>query len=192
MYLHINKCTHYTVCMFLCTITFHPKRLTIKEYNKHYIIKRQTDTWRACNTISRQCSEQILARQGEVKGKRANIRKESECKKKKSVTRITVQKLVVSTLRTLIHLFSKDVNDQCFVYVLTSTAYKWRTRFPVNLLTCDQYQKQQAGQGQLGVLHCIILKFSNTSGCSYGHMWFGTAAEQPVVLPVLGVFPKDK
>ncbi len=23
-------------------------------------------------------------------------------------------------------------------------------------------------------------------------LWFGTAAEQPAVLPVLGVFPKDK
>ncbi len=29
---------------------FYPKRLTIEEYNKRYIIKRQTDTGSACNT----------------------------------------------------------------------------------------------------------------------------------------------
>jgi len=52
---------------------FYPKRLTLEEYNKQYIIKKQTDT-----RSSRQCSEQILARQGEVKGKRAKLRKESE------------------------------------------------------------------------------------------------------------------
>ncbi len=39
---------------------FYPKRLTIEEYNKRYIIKRQTDTGSAFNT---NCLEQILARQ---------------------------------------------------------------------------------------------------------------------------------
>ncbi len=29
---------------------FYPNRLTIQEYNNRYIIKRQTDTWSACNT----------------------------------------------------------------------------------------------------------------------------------------------
>ncbi len=29
---------------------FYSKRLTIEEYNKRYIIKRQTDTGSACNT----------------------------------------------------------------------------------------------------------------------------------------------
>ncbi len=56
---------------------FYPKRLTIEEYNKRYIIKRQTDIGIACNIMYRQCSEQNLARQWEVKLKRAKVRKES-------------------------------------------------------------------------------------------------------------------
>ncbi len=45
---------------------FYPKRLTIEEYNKRYIIKRQTVTGSACNyNISG--IVQKLARQGEVK-----------------------------------------------------------------------------------------------------------------------------
>ncbi len=47
----------------------------IEEYNRRYIIKRQTDTGSVVIQISRQCLEQILARQREFKGKRAKLRK---------------------------------------------------------------------------------------------------------------------
>ncbi len=40
---------------------FYPKQLTIEEYNKQYIIKRQTDKVFVIQ-ISRHCSEKILAR----------------------------------------------------------------------------------------------------------------------------------
>ncbi len=58
---------------------FYPKWLTIEEYNKRYIIKRQTDAWVLVIQIYRHCSEQILARQWQAKGKRVKLRKKSEC-----------------------------------------------------------------------------------------------------------------
>ncbi len=38
------------ICIYSFSRRFYPKRLTIEEYNKRYIIKRQTDTGSACNT----------------------------------------------------------------------------------------------------------------------------------------------
>ncbi len=46
---------------------FYPKRLTIVEYNKRYIIKKQTVTGVLVIQRFSHCSEQKLARQGEVK-----------------------------------------------------------------------------------------------------------------------------
>ncbi len=45
---------------------FYPKRLTIEEYNKRYIIKRQTVTGSACHTTFQALFRIKLARQGEV------------------------------------------------------------------------------------------------------------------------------
>ncbi len=38
------------IYIYIYSFTFYPKQLTIEEYNKGYIIKRQTDTGSACNT----------------------------------------------------------------------------------------------------------------------------------------------
>ncbi len=65
-FMHVYDNCHY---IYSFSRRFYPKRLTIEEYHKRYIIKRQT---------SRHCSEQILARPWEVKGKQAKLRKESE------------------------------------------------------------------------------------------------------------------
>ncbi len=46
---------------------FYPKRLTTEEYNKRYIIKRQTVTESACHTTFQALFRAKLARQGEVK-----------------------------------------------------------------------------------------------------------------------------
>ncbi len=56
--LSIHAYTVYILKIFTCLYIyiysfsrhFYPKRLTIEEYNKQYIIKRQTDTGSACNT----------------------------------------------------------------------------------------------------------------------------------------------
>ncbi len=41
---------HFYIYIYSFSRRFYPKRLTIEEYNKRYIIKRQTDTGSACNT----------------------------------------------------------------------------------------------------------------------------------------------
>ncbi len=46
---------------------FYPKRFTIEEYNKRYIIKRPTVTGSACHTTFQALFRANLARQGEVK-----------------------------------------------------------------------------------------------------------------------------
>ncbi len=47
----LRVCVH-GVCIYIYSFSthFYPKRLTIEEYNKRYIIKRQTVTGSACNT----------------------------------------------------------------------------------------------------------------------------------------------
>ncbi len=47
----LQVCVH-GVCIYIYSFSrhFYPKRLTIEEYNKRYIIKRQTVTGSACNT----------------------------------------------------------------------------------------------------------------------------------------------
>ncbi len=65
----------FTFVIYSFSRRFYPKRLTLRNTIGDTFIKRQTDTGSACNTISRQCSEQILARQREFKGKRAKLRK---------------------------------------------------------------------------------------------------------------------
>ncbi len=52
---------------------FYPKRLTIEEYNKPNIIKRQTVTGSACHTTFKALFREKLARQGEVKEREQNI-----------------------------------------------------------------------------------------------------------------------
>ncbi len=46
---------------------FYPNRLTIEEYNKRYIIKRQTVTGSVCHTAFQLLFRAKLASQGEVK-----------------------------------------------------------------------------------------------------------------------------
>ncbi len=53
--------------MYSFSRSFYPKRLTIEEYNKRYIIKRQTVTGSACHTTFQALFRTKLARQGEVK-----------------------------------------------------------------------------------------------------------------------------
>ncbi len=47
-----NKLQHNKITFYIYSFSrrFYPKRLIIEEYNKRYIIKRQTDTGSACNT----------------------------------------------------------------------------------------------------------------------------------------------
>ncbi len=52
----------FIVYIYSFSRRFCPKRLTIEEYNKRYIIKRQTDSGVLVIQMSRHCSEQILAR----------------------------------------------------------------------------------------------------------------------------------
>ncbi len=68
----------FIVYIYSFSRRFCPKRLTIEEYNKRYIIKRQTDSGVLVIQMSRHCSEQILARRWEFKGMRAKLRKERE------------------------------------------------------------------------------------------------------------------
>ncbi len=46
------KCCVFLIYIYIYSFSrcFYPKRLTIEECNKQYIIKRQTDTGSACNT----------------------------------------------------------------------------------------------------------------------------------------------
>ncbi len=53
--------------MYSFSRCFYPKRLTIEEYNKQYIIKRQTVTGSACHTTFQALFRAKLARQEEVK-----------------------------------------------------------------------------------------------------------------------------
>ncbi len=53
--------------MYSFSRCFYPKRLTIEEYNRRYIIKRQTVTGSACNTTFQALFRAKLARLGEVK-----------------------------------------------------------------------------------------------------------------------------
>ncbi len=48
--LHTTACHYRHIYIYSFSRRFYPKRLTIEEYNKRYIIKRQTFTWSACHT----------------------------------------------------------------------------------------------------------------------------------------------
>ncbi len=64
---HINepKCFIFTFTLSFCG-HFYPKLLTIGEYMKRLILKRQTDRGSAHNTSLRHCSNKYkLAREGE-------------------------------------------------------------------------------------------------------------------------------
>ncbi len=62
-----ETCLKYYIYIYSFSRCFYPKRLTIEEYNKQYIIKRQTVTGSACHTIFQALFRAKLARQGEVK-----------------------------------------------------------------------------------------------------------------------------
>ncbi len=55
------------IYMYSFTRCFYTKQLTIEEYNKQYIIKRQTVTGSACHTTFQALFRAKLARQEEVK-----------------------------------------------------------------------------------------------------------------------------
>ncbi len=55
------------IYIYLFSRRFYPKRLTIEEYNKRYIIKKQTVTGSAFHITFQALSRAKLARQGEVK-----------------------------------------------------------------------------------------------------------------------------
>ncbi len=55
------------IYIYLFSRHFYPKRLTIEEYNKRYIIKRQTVTESACQTTFQALFTAKLARHVDVK-----------------------------------------------------------------------------------------------------------------------------
>ncbi len=69
--MHLLQCFKRVSCYYIYIYTFsrrfYPKRLTIEDYNKQYIIKRQTVTGSACHTTFQALFRAKLARQGEVK-----------------------------------------------------------------------------------------------------------------------------
>ncbi len=60
-----SKSVYIYIYIYSFSRRFYPKRLTIEEYNKRYIIKRQTVTESACNTTFQALFRAKLARLGE-------------------------------------------------------------------------------------------------------------------------------
>ncbi len=55
---------YYYIYIYSFSRCFYPKWLTIEEYNKRYIIKKQTVTGSACNTTFQALFRAKVARQG--------------------------------------------------------------------------------------------------------------------------------
>ncbi len=64
---YLGLCTFIYIAIYSFSRSFYPKRLTIEEYNKRYIIKSKQTQEVLVIQHFRHCSELILARQGEVK-----------------------------------------------------------------------------------------------------------------------------
>ncbi len=61
-----KRTVHFYIYLYLFSRRFYPKRLTIEEYNKRFIIKRQMHAGSACNTKFQALFRLVQARQGQI------------------------------------------------------------------------------------------------------------------------------